>query len=136
MNAHLFPLLSLQGDIKIHLINQGLPQDCAHAAAASLLDVIARSKAIRPEVAQAYAVLSAEQEIDPDEPKPGDWLAVVDDSGCTVRLGGPGHLWKCRRQSFGSPHCWELEGVDSPYSKTIFRKATVAEIEAHLRVAA
>lgn len=66
----------------------------------------------------------------PDEPQHGDWLAVVDDSGCTVRLGGPGHLWQFERRSYLSPGCWHIRGVAAPYSKSIFRRATQAEIEA------
>jgi hypothetical protein len=121
-------LLVLQGDIKVHLISQGLSQECANAAAADLLDIVARSTVTRPEIAAAYAALG-NGEPDPDEPQPGDWLVVVDDSDCTVRLGGPGHMWRCKHQSFHNPSCWVLEGVGSPYSKSIFRKATEAEVQ-------
>lgn len=65
-----------------------------------------------------------------DEVNPGDWVAVVDDSDCTVRLGGPGAIWRVRAEA--SPTTWWLHEVASPYTKTIFRKATADEIRAHL----
>lgn len=64
----------------------------------------------------------------PYSAEPGDWLVVVDDSNCTVRLGGPGYMWRLIGQSPQYEYCWMLEGVCSPYDKSIFRKATKAEI--------
>lgn len=134
IDLSLLPLLSLQGDIKTHLMSRGLPQDVCHYAACELLDLVAQSSAMKDELREAYLALCAAQEPpDPNEAKPGDWLVVVDDGCCTVRLGGPGVLYRCVRQSFMHPDCWELEGVGSPYDKTIFRKATEAEIAAKTR---
>lgn len=79
----------------------------------------------------AIAALYAKHLGYPGEPRPGTWLAVVDDSDCTVRLGGPGALWRLEGQS-ASPGCWNLEGVASPYSKRVFRPATQQEIIKHL----
>ncbi len=64
----------------------------------------------------------------PYSAKPGDWLVVVDDSNCTVRLGGPGYMWQLVGQSPHYKHCWRLKDVVSPYDKSIFRKATKAEV--------
>lgn len=54
----LSPLLTLQGDIKVYLMANGLSQDNAHDYAATILDKIARSGVTRPELAAAYAALS------------------------------------------------------------------------------
>ncbi len=126
LDPALWPLLHLQGDIEVYLMTSGLSQDNAHDYSATLLDMIAKSDAVKPSVRAAYTDLS-----DLDRPSPGDWLAVIDDSHCTVRLGGPGTLWQLAGQS-DNPVCWWLEGVGSPYPKTMFRKATEAEIAKHL----
>lgn len=66
----------------------------------------------------------------PGDPRSGDWLAVVDDSSCTVRLGGPGRLWQFDRPSYQCSGYWHIRGVCAPYSKDIFRRATEEEIAA------
>ena len=58
--------------------------------------------------------------------KPNDWVVVLDDSDCTVKLGGPGYMWKVVNPI--NEIYFYLDGVPSPYSKHIFRKATKAEI--------
>ncbi len=125
----LLPLIELQGDIRVYLLGKGLSKECSREAACDITDIIAHSKVVRLDVRAAYAALEVMDAPDPDEIKPGDWLAVVDDSDCTVKLGGPGALWKCKRQSFHHPDCWELERAVSPYSKRIFRKATETEVK-------
>lgn len=56
------------------------------------------------------------------------WVVVVDDSNCTMRVGGPGHLWKAKQCPWYED-CWLLNGASSPYPKSIFREATKEEIE-------
>ena len=56
------------------------------------------------------------------------WVVVVDDSNCTVGVGGEG----CLREAKECPwyqHCYLLKGVKSPYNKSIFRNATPEEVE-------
>ena len=69
---------------------------------------------------------------DPDSPQPGDWVAVINDDHCTVRLGGPGHLWQIAAQSATYRDHWQLKGVGSPYPKSMFRRALEREKRAHL----
>ncbi len=61
--------------------------------------------------------------------RPGDWVAVIDDSHCTVRLGGPGALWRMEADAGGGNV--RLYGVSSPYGRAMFRRATAEEIAAH-----
>jgi hypothetical protein len=65
--------------------------------------------------------------LDPSAPKQGDWIVVIDDSFCTMKLG-IGRFYKIKGQSRNYSDCWELQGVVSPYSKNIFRLATEEEI--------
>lgn len=58
MNPDLLPLLHLQGDLKVALLQYGLSQERAHDLAGKLLDLIAKSLAIKPNVAAAYEALS------------------------------------------------------------------------------
>jgi hypothetical protein len=60
------------------------------------------------------------------------WVVVVDDSNCTVGVGGEGYLWKVK-QCWNYSNCWRLEGVCSPYSKSIFRDATKEEVKNWLK---
>lgn len=59
---------------------------------------------------------------------PDGYVAVVDDSGCLVRLGGDGAVYRVLGLSREYPNCFLLRGVGSPYNIEIFRKATKKEI--------
>lgn len=61
--------------------------------------------------------------------KPERWVVVLDDSNCTVGIGGAGHLYKLIGQAAYCKDCWKLEGVSGPYGKEIFRFATRQEIK-------
>ena len=54
------------------------------------------------------------------------WVVVLDDSNCTVGIGGEGYLWEVDRDS---GKYWMLKGIGSPYNKSIFRAATEEEID-------
>lgn len=56
------------------------------------------------------------------------WVVVLDDSNCTVGVGGEGYIWRVTECSWNTA-CYKLEGVPSPYHKYIFRDATNGEIE-------
>lgn len=60
--------------------------------------------------------------------KPGDWVAVIDDSDCGCGIGGPGYLWQIDGEPIDRPDLWRLKGVTAPYFKSTFRRATPAEI--------
>ncbi len=68
---------------------------------------------------------------DPSAPRAGDWLAVISDSHCTVKLGGPGHLWQLEGPNPYYRDCWILKGVGSTYPKSMFRRAHPSEIIKH-----
>lgn len=56
------------------------------------------------------------------------WVVTVDDSNCTVGVGGEGYLWQVKECPWYQ-HCYSLKGVGSPYNKSIFRDATPEEVE-------
>jgi len=59
--------------------------------------------------------------------KKNHWVVVVDDSNCTVGVGGEGYLWKVTPCPWNWG-CWRLDGAGSPYDKSIFRDATEEEV--------
>ncbi len=62
------------------------------------------------------------------------WVVVVDDSDCTVGMGGEGYLWQVAND-YGGYYCMKNghKGnpymTTSPYPKSIFRDATEDEIK-------
>ncbi len=56
------------------------------------------------------------------------WVVVLDDSNCTVGVGGEGYLWLAKECPWYQD-CYLLKGVGSPYNKSIFRDATPEEVE-------
>lgn len=60
-------------------------------------------------------------------PKKYKWVVVLDDSMCTVGVGGKGYLWEAYQSTL--ENCYELKGTETPYYKSIFRDATSEEID-------
>lgn len=54
------------------------------------------------------------------------YVVVLDDSDCTVGVGGEGYLWEV---DYDDGNYWRLKGIGSPYNKSIFRAATQTEID-------
>lgn len=54
------------------------------------------------------------------------WIVTLDDSDCTVGVGGEGYLWEVDESK---DHYYRPNGV-TPYPKYIFRDATEDEIKA------
>jgi hypothetical protein len=89
-----------------------------------------------PDAEHTYKLTSEEvrqllNPVSPNEPVAGDWLVVLNDSHCTVSVGGPGYMWKNEGQSSHNPDCWDIGG-GLPYSKNMFRKATPEEVRSWL----
>jgi regulator of replication initiation timing len=57
------------------------------------------------------------------------YVTVIDDSDCTVKLGGPGAVYKVCKKTIQFKDYYLLEGVVGPYSKSIFRPSTQEEID-------
>jgi hypothetical protein len=53
------------------------------------------------------------------------WIVVLDDSDCTVGVGGEGYLWEVNK----SDDCYYRPNGVTPYPKYMFRDATEQEVE-------
>lgn len=61
------------------------------------------------------------------------WVVVLDDSNCTVGIGGEGYLQMATGECPWDNNCYLLEGACTPYSKSIFRDATKEEVDNWLK---
>lgn len=64
-------------------------------------------------------------------------MVVIDDSNCTVKIGGPGRLWEVDPSSNYSRGFYNLKGRDGyvlyNYDQSMFRAATEEEIDNWLK---
>ncbi len=61
MNKELLDLMKLQGEMRVALLKSGVPEKQSEDVACAMLDIVANSDCITPEVKSAYAQLSDEE---------------------------------------------------------------------------